>query len=367
MKKKMKRTMFFLMIMAAACTMTSCLTSGLDELEAFDEADITDVYFEHRYVMDGNGSIEVVNFQRLTVLSKEVDSEQGTITVLLDIPPANATFSRSERSKVTLNNLAAYCYLSTAASITPVDGAPRLGTLGDYASPVKYRVTAADGKTSKVWTIIARFPEVVLVPQVASWLFDDAGNLGKASLGQDLILNGDGFTSVPGPSAGNGAVRVAQGSYFKALHGMAANGGGERVNNYTLMVDFKVSELGRYYCFFQTTLENNDDGDYFLRPAGNLGIGGTGYSEHVVSAGEWHRLVISAGMGNAYLYYLDGELIHTGNIESASIDSRFSWLPEGVLLFADEDGEDAEIDIAEVAVWNGAMNTNQVESLGPVQ
>jgi hypothetical protein len=146
------------MMMAAVCTMTSCLTSGLDELEAFDEAEITDIYFEHRYVMAGNGGIEVVNFQRLTVASREVNSEQGTVSVVLEIPEANATFPEQERSRVTLSSLAAYCYLSTAASIAPVDGAPRLGTPGNYSSPVRYRVTAADGKTSKVWTVTARFP-----------------------------------------------------------------------------------------------------------------------------------------------------------------------------------------------------------------
>jgi hypothetical protein len=201
------------------------------------------------------------------------------------------------------------------------------------------------------------------------WTFDDGNDIVKATIGSPLIRQGvnDGFAFVEGPGAGNGAVRVDKGSYFRALHDIAANGGGKRVNNFTVMIDFKVSELGRYYSFFQTTLENNDDAEFFLRPAGNLGIGGTGYSAHVVTAGEWHRLVLSAGMGNAYLYYLDGELIHEGNVGSATVDSRFSWLPEGVLLFADENGEDNEIDIAEVMIWDGALTGEQVQSLGTVR
>jgi hypothetical protein len=365
MKKKMKRTIFFLIIMAAACTMTSCLTSGLDELEAFDEADITDVYFEHRYVMAGNGGIEVVNFQRLLVLSKEVDSEQGTITLIVNVPSVNATFSREERAKVTLSNLAAYCYLSTAASIAPVDGAPRLGTPGDYTSPVKYRVTAADGKTSKVWTVTARFPDPV--PVAGSWLFEDAGNLGKASVGQDLVLVGSGFESVAGPSASNRAVRVSRDSYFRALHGIAANGGGSRVNNYTLMVDFKVPATDIYHSIYQSTLENNDDADFFINRSGQFGVGGTGYSDYVTQADEWHRLVISASMGILYEYYIDGVLIHQGNLDAATTDSRWSWLPEGVLLFADEDGEDNEIDVAEVTIWSGTLSSDDIDALGPVQ
>jgi hypothetical protein len=365
MKKKMKKTIFFLMIIAAACTMASCLTSGLDELEAFDEADITDVYFEHRYVMAGNGGIEVVNFQRLLILSKEIDNEQGTISVIVNIPSVNATFPREERAKVTLSNLAAYCYLSTAASIAPEDGAPRLGTLGDYSSPARYRVTAADGKTSKIWTISVRFPDPI--PITGSWLFEDAGNLGKASVGQDLILVGGGFESVAGPGASNRAVRVPFGSYFRALHGIAANGGGSRVNNYTLMVDFRIPESGIYYSIYQSTLENNDDAEFFINRDGHFGVGGTGYSDYAVPAGEWHRLVISASMGNLYEYYIDGVLIHQGNLDAAATDSRFSWLPEAVLLFADEDGEDNEIDIAEVTIWGGAMNSDEIDALGAIQ
>jgi hypothetical protein len=207
----------------------------------------------------------------------------------------------------------------------------------------------------------------MLASAVGRWEFDDRNDLVKAIVGNPLEKQGDGFTFVDGPNVGNGAVRIDKGSYFVARHGIAANGGGSRVNNYTLMVDFKVSELGRYYCFLQTSPANNDDGDFFINPSGNLGIGSTGYSVHVVSPGEWHRLVLSASMGNSYLTFLDGTLIYEGNVGNATMDSRFSWLPEGVLLFADEDGEDAEIDIAEVIIWDGALNAGQVQSLGPIR
>jgi hypothetical protein len=201
----------------------------------------------------------------------------------------------------------------------------------------------------------------------ARWQFDDPSNITKASAGSPLIMQGDGFTPVKGPKVGNGAVRVAKGSYFNAPHGIAANGVGSRVNSYTVMFDFKVSELGRYYSFIQTTLENNDDAEFFINRNGQLGIGGTGYSEYTVTPDEWHRLVISADMGNAFLYYLDGTLIHTGNVGSASVDSRWSWLPEGVLFFADEDGEDADMDVSSIAVWDRALSESEVAALGGVE
>jgi hypothetical protein len=368
--KFMKRIAGFLPVWILACMMTSCLTYGLEDIETFEETEITDVRFEFRYKdpaslgLDGEPIVKWIN---LTILERELNSEAGTIACTLQMPSASGSFTSDIRSQVSLSNLVGKFYLSTAARIEPVEGAPVLGVPGDFSAPRKYKVTAADGKTSKVWTITVDFLADPVVIKSGSWLFDDANNLLKASVGQDLVPNGEGFTAIPGPGTSNGAVRIASKSYFKALHGMAANGGGNRVNRYTIQVDFRVAAIGRYYSFFQTTLENNDDAEFFLRPAGNLGIGGTGYSSLVVTPGEWHRLVISAGMGSSYEYYLDGTLIHQGNTDAASVDSRYSWLPEGVLLFADEDGEDNEIDIAEVTVWSGAMNADQVAALGKVQ
>lgn len=42
--------------------------------------------------------------------------------------------------------------ISTAARLTPLDGAPKLGVPGDWSKPNKYLVTAASG-AQKEWTI----------------------------------------------------------------------------------------------------------------------------------------------------------------------------------------------------------------------
>ena len=43
--------------------------------------------------------------------------------------------------------------ISTAATIKPINGAPKLGVPGDWTKDNQYEVTAADG-TKKVWTIV---------------------------------------------------------------------------------------------------------------------------------------------------------------------------------------------------------------------
>lgn len=130
----------------------SCIESGLDELPAYEDANITDVYFEYRYEVTRSDGVKDIKYIRMVNSKKEIDTN-GTIHMEISIPNADGTFTESERAKVGLNALTGYCYLSNSARIEPVDGAPRLGSVGDFSSAVKYKVTAADSKTSKLWTI----------------------------------------------------------------------------------------------------------------------------------------------------------------------------------------------------------------------
>lgn len=144
-----------LLLCATACVLTSCLTAGLDELPAFEEAEITDVTFEYRYKdpsstwIDGEQNVKWVS---LPVQNRVIDSGAGTVTCTLTVPAANATFTESIRAQVSLSSIAGKFYISTAAGIAPLEGAPTLGVPGDFSSPRKYRVTAADG-TTKTWTV----------------------------------------------------------------------------------------------------------------------------------------------------------------------------------------------------------------------
>lgn len=152
----MKNYIKYGLMLLAACVFTSCLESGLDKLEAFDECDITDVKFEFRYKdmgdiwIDGEPIVKIVN---LTVKDKALDANAGTITCSLEVPEANGPFTNAIRNTVSLNNIVGKFNLSTAASVKPIDGAPTLGIPGDFSSDRRYQVTAADGKNKKVWTI----------------------------------------------------------------------------------------------------------------------------------------------------------------------------------------------------------------------
>ncbi|MDR1335847.1 MAG: Ig-like domain-containing protein [Tannerella sp.] len=359
---------------------TTTLVAKVFPVEATDKGVIWASDNPSVAAVDGNGLVSALSEGTATITVTAAGNGKRTKTCTVTVVPTleislnvsslgiPAGTTRTLKATILPDNITQdVTWTSDNTAVATVDGGVVTAIAPGTAQITATSVVSDDRMATCAVTVV----DVSSLPagqQLAGiWTFDDRNDPGKATAGYPLIRQGDGFTFVDGPSAGSSAIRIAQGSYFHALHEIAANGGGNRVNNYTLMVDFKVSQLGRYYCFFQTTMTNGDDGEYFLRPAGNIGIGGTGYSEHVVSTGEWHRLVLSASMGNAYLTYLDGVLIHEGNVGSAFVDSQYSWMPEGVLLFADNDGEDAEMDVARVMIWDGALSAGQVQSLGPVQ
>ena len=153
------------------------------------------------------------------------------------------------------------------------------------------------------------------------------------------------------------------GSYYRCAHGIPANGSGAEVNRYSLLIDFRFPKVGQWYCFFQTDPANGNDGDCFLRASdAAVGVGQTGYSSTPARTGVWQRLVVAVdNAAGIYRIYLDGELILRGNPQA--VDGRFSLAPT-LLLFADENGEDAPIDVARAAVYGVCLTAQDAAELG---
>ena len=202
---------------------------------------------------------------------------------------------------------------------------------------------------------------------VGLWNFDDAENLTQATVGNDLELVGT-QTAVAGPEVGDGAVNIGVGSFYRCFHDIPANGEGNQqwVNIYSVVMDVRISQLNQWYCFEQTNYENNDDGDWFINPNGQIGVGATGYSSYAVQPNEWYRLAISVNLGNHYDYYLDGQLLFNG--EAQDLDGRFALYPANngnqVLFFADNNGEDNAIDVARIMLFDHDLNATEIEELG---
>ena len=204
---------------------------------------------------------------------------------------------------------------------------------------------------------------------IGYWKFQDTTDLTHASVGNDLILIGQ-HEWLQGASFGDTAIRIDTGSYYKFYHNIAPNGGGDSVNQYTLMFDFKVLNFDRWHSFFQTDTTNQNDGDCFIKPfpdsiPGTIGVGFTEYSSDSILPNEWYRLVISVNLGHFYNYYLNGALLHTGDTTDIQIDDRFA-LTEAILFFADNNQEDDTIDIASIAMFDTCLTPTQIAQLGSI-
>ncbi len=196
---------------------------------------------------------------------------------------------------------------------------------------------------------------------VGLWDFDDPGDLTQATVGTDLVIVGS-HEAVGGTGGADGAARIGVGSHYVCAHGIGSNGGGSLVNEYTLVMDVRTFGRGLWHCLFQTSESNGNDGDAFIDRPGRVGVSATGYSSpRFLDAMTWYRLSIIVDNGTRCEIFADGIRILDGTPQS--IDGRFSLDPT-VLLFADENGEDGEVDVSRIALYDEALAPEEVLALG---
>ncbi len=152
-----------LLLGAITVMFASCLKSGLDkDLPVFNEAKITDIFFEYRYIDPDNHSpdgadivrvIELPVSNKVFKLKEDSDAETDSVIATVSVPPAERFTPASEWDKVAASNLVVKSNISTAARVEPIGNAPKMGVPGDFSASVQYRIIGADGETERIWTI----------------------------------------------------------------------------------------------------------------------------------------------------------------------------------------------------------------------
>lgn len=146
----MKKILFLLFVVSSF--LTSCIKSGLVDLPVYSLTKITSFNLEYRFEAKNANNVAYVEDVAILTTVK-IDTIANLVTVIPTLPPANTVFTTVERQKVSLSILVGMCSLETAASIKPIGTSPKLGVPGDWTTEHKYLVTAADGKTTRSWTI----------------------------------------------------------------------------------------------------------------------------------------------------------------------------------------------------------------------
>ena len=147
----MKKYFYLIAALFVAVLSTSCLESGLEELDEYSGCDITNGNVYWRYYGDGKipASGEQQVKQVYLAAARTADNENGVYTIRY----VTSNIPEAERGNFTESKAVVAVTISTAATIKPIGDAPKLGVPGDWTKDNQYEVTAADG-TKKVWTIV---------------------------------------------------------------------------------------------------------------------------------------------------------------------------------------------------------------------
>jgi hypothetical protein len=171
---------------------------------------------------------------------------------------------------------------------------------------------------------------------------------------------------------------------FLMPHGIAPNGGGTNVNQYTVILDvfWPGWTSGFYRALWQTNPQDTNDADVFIN--GNNGIGISQRYDGVLGLDSWHRLVLAFDLTKReFGKYIDGTNVCTQAVGSGpfgpndaqylsastnapdggGVDMRWSLGPAALLL-ADDDGEIQPVYVNSVQVRSGRMTDVDIAALG---
>ncbi|MBN2651250.1 MAG: hypothetical protein JXR63_02625 [Spirochaetales bacterium] len=195
--------------------------------------------------------------------------------------------------------------------------------------------------------------------RIGEWDFNHSDTW-KATYGNDLSLQGSGSWNLLNathwkyPSRGVG---IDTGRFLRLDLSLASD-----LTSYTFIFDMKVVDRN-WKPFYQTNLSNSEDGELWIKgtdPKGTIGVSDLGYSSNTVQENVWNRIVFVKA-GSSFKIYVNGTLY----LDSSSGGlGRFTISRNGVLFFADDNGEDTYVFITKVAFYSKALSDTQRTNLG---
>jgi hypothetical protein len=187
-----------------------------------------------------------------------------------------------------------------------------------------------------------------------------------SSLGVPL-LNGEdvAIMNVPGDT-GPGSRNIG----YVMAHGIQPNGGGTRVNQYTLIFDVMISTAGPGAASMLQVTDpavNLTDGDLFWQ-GNNFGQGANGYNgTGQFTPGVWHRVIAAydeAANPPVVTKYVDGIKQDDWTANQGLDNDRRALLPTA-LLFADGDQDERrEWWVSSIQIRDGKLTDAQMVALG---
>lgn len=161
--------------------------------------------------------------------------------------------------------------------------------------------------------------------------------------------------------------------YNLELTATGPNGGGEYVNQYTMVFDLYVPNDLNWTPLFNTNPENANDADMYLAYDGSIGIGNLGYTDiNLIAPDTWYRVAFAADLGAGRVtYYLNGTPVFAFAGESR-LDGRQSLysnadLGHDVRLFNEGDSSDIythDLYVSSFYITDREFSASEIAALG---
>jgi uncharacterized protein YjdB len=308
-------------------------------------------------VLDPEVTAECVVTIEIEEISPEINLNVSSVIVRTGgtYALAVAILPDSESQEVT--------WTSSDPSVATVDGGVITAVAAGTATITVTSATNSDITAECVVNVEDGTPTLV-----GLWNFEDLGNLSKATVGADLEASGEDYISIDGPD-GAKAAKPGSKSKYKVVHGIVPNGGGSKVNEYTLMLDVlgSSSEFAGWLSVYNTRPNNSGEGVLWIDGGGYIGYATLGgYSNAVtLTPDTWHRVVIAAKLGESLKVYVDGQLAFNAT-QNIGVDELVSLPLDGFHIGVDGTNYPGP-SFAEVRLWNIQLTDSEIEELGGAQ
>lgn len=149
MVSKINKWILGAFVLLSPLMLTSCLESGLDDIEDSDLCELSTITMEYRWITQNANGYEQMARQQMT-LSQNAPDANNEIHTTVTVPSVSASFPNDVKKGVTLDGLYLTSTISAAAKIQPLGDAPTMGMPGHFevGKTYQYQVTAANGKTT---------------------------------------------------------------------------------------------------------------------------------------------------------------------------------------------------------------------------
>lgn len=139
-------------------------------------------------------------------------------------------------------------------------------------------------------------------------------------------------------------------------------------DTYTIIMDLYIpaASMGDYIALLQTSTGNLNDADIFIDPSGGIGVDDSYHGN--VTPNTWNRIaIVLDGKNNLIKKYINGVYVGKNDVNSSRWtiwNSSKSGDTQGFLLFADDDGETAEMYVSAVQLRNYVVTDALISGLG---